>query len=53
MRKLFALFAVFGMFAPAAFAYDKIDWNAMDTNKDGYISPQEMVDHYKKAGVYK
>ncbi|MEY3974405.1 MAG: hypothetical protein RIS59_766, partial [Pseudomonadota bacterium] len=30
-----------------------VDWNAMDANKDGYITPQEMVDHFKKVGVYK
>ena len=25
----------------------------MDFNKDGYFSPKEMKEHYKKVGVYK
>ena len=36
-----------------SFAYNKIDWAKMDSNNDGYVSPKEMKDHYKKAGVYK
>ena len=45
---------VFGMFVSStAFAYNKIDWAKMDSNNDGYVSPKEMKDHYKKAGVYK
>ena len=32
-----------------AFAYNKIDWAKMDSNNDGYVSPKEMKDHYKKA----
>jgi len=55
MRKLAALIAIVGLTAPfAAFANEKtVDWNAMDANKDGYITPQEMVDYFKKTGVYK
>jgi len=57
MRKFAALIALVGLAAPfAAFATEKektVDWNAMDANKDGYITPQEMVDHFKKVGVYK
>ena len=25
----------------------------MDSNNDGYISPKEMKEHYKKVGSYK
>ena len=32
--------------------YDKIEWQTMDADKDGYVSPEEMVDHYNNAGVY-
>jgi hypothetical protein len=32
--------------------YEKIDWQSMDADKDGYVSPDEMVDHYNKKGVY-
>jgi|1048.fasta_scaffold173258_2 hypothetical protein len=56
MRKIATLFAVAGLLSPfAAFAENEktVDWNAMDANKDGYITPQEMVDHFKKVGVYK
>tara|TARA_E500000178_G_C16406331_1_gene480965 strand:- start:282 stop:446 length:165 start_codon:yes stop_codon:yes gene_type:complete len=54
MRKLISLVLAFGLFsATSAFAYDKIEWTKMDKNKDGYISPKEMKDHYTKEGVYK
>ena len=54
MKKLIAATLSFGMFfASSAFAYNKIDWGKMDSNKDGYVSPKEMKDHYKKVGVYK
>jgi hypothetical protein len=54
MKKLLASSLVFGMFvSSAAFAYNKIDWAKMGSNNDGYVSPKEMKDHYKKAGVYK
>ena len=56
MRKFAALFAAVGLLSPfAAFANKEktVDWGAMDANKDGYITPQEMVDHFKKIGVYK
>jgi hypothetical protein len=54
MKKLIASLLSFGLlFATSAFAYNKIDWNKMDSNKDGYVTPKEMKDHYKKAGVYK
>ena len=32
--------------------YDKIEWQSMDSDKDGYISPEEMVEHYNNTGVY-
>ena len=32
--------------------YDKIEWQTMDANQDGYVSPEEMVDHYNSTGVY-
>ena len=32
--------------------YNKIDWQSMDVDKDGYVSPEEMVNHYKNTGVY-
>ena len=54
MRKLISLVLAFGLFsATSAFAYDKIEWQKMDKNKDGYISPKEMKDHYNKEGIYK
>ena len=54
MRKLISLVLAFGLFsATSAFAYDKIEWQQMDKNKDGYISPKEMKDHYNKEGIYK
>ncbi len=56
MRKLAALIAVVGLTAPFAALANKektVDWTSMDANKDGYITPQEMVDHFKKIGVYK
>ncbi len=54
MKKLTSLALSFGLlFATSAFAYNKIDWGKMDANKDGYVSPKEMKDHYKKVGVYK
>ena len=54
MKKTLISGLVFGMFVGStAFAYNKIDWAKMDSNNDGYVSPKEMKDHYKKAGVYK
>ena len=54
MKKILMSGLVLGMFvSSAAFAYNKIDWAKMDSNNDGYVSPKEMKDHYKKAGVYK
>ena len=54
MKKVLMSALVFGMFVSStAFAYNKIDWAKMDSNNDGYVSPKEMKDHYKKAGVYK
>ena len=54
MKKLIMSTLVFGMFVGStAFDYNKIDWKKMDSNNDGYVSPKEMKDHYKKAGVYK
>ena len=54
MKKVIMTSLVLGMFmGSTAFAYNKIDWAKMDSNNDGYISPKEMKEHYKKAGVYK
>ena len=54
MKKILISGLVFGMLmGSTAFAYNKIDWAKMDSNNDGYVSPKEMKDHYKKAGVYK
>ena len=33
--------------------YDKIEWQNMDSDKDGSVSPDEMKQHYKDEGVYK
>ena len=33
--------------------YDKIEWQKMDSDKDGSVSPDEMKQHYKDEGVYK
>lgn len=33
--------------------YNQIDWQTMDADKDGYVSPEEMVNHYNSTGVYK
>ena len=33
--------------------YDKIEWQSMDSDKDGSVSPDEMKQHYKDEGVYK
>ena len=33
--------------------YDKIEWQNMDADKDGSVSPDEMKQHYKDEGVYK
>ena len=53
MKKVFVLGVVFSTFlGSATFAYDKIDWGKMDSNNDGYVSPKEMKEHYKKVGVY-
>ena len=32
--------------------YNKIEWQTMDADKDGYVSPDEMVNHYNSTGVY-
>ena len=54
MKKVLMSALVFGMFVSStSFAYNKIDWAKMDSNNDGYVSPKEMKDHYKQAGVYK
>ena len=54
MKITFISSLVVGMFiGSTAFAYNKIDWGKMDKNNDGYVSPKEMKDHYKKVGVYK
>ena len=54
MRKFIITVLSIGLFsATSAFAYSKIDWQKMDSNKDGYDSPEEMKDLYTKAGVYK
>jgi hypothetical protein len=33
--------------------YDKIEWQNMDSDQDGSVSPEEMKQHYKDEGVYK
>ena len=33
--------------------YDKIEWQNMDSDQDGSVSPDEMKQHYKNEGVYK
>ena len=33
--------------------YDKIEWQNMDSDQDGSVSPDEMKQHYKDEGVYK
>ena len=33
--------------------YDKIEWQSMDSDQDGSVSPDEMKQHYKDEGVYK
>jgi hypothetical protein len=33
--------------------YDKIEWQNMDADQDGSVSPDEMKQHYKDEGVYK
>ena len=33
--------------------YDKIEWQSMDSDQDGSVSPDEMKQHYKDKGVYK
>ena len=54
MKKVIMSFVLIGMFVGStASAYNKIDWGKMDANNDGYVSPKEMKDHYKKVGVYK
>ena len=54
MKKLLISGIVFYTFlCPAAFSNSKVDWGKMDSNHDGYISPKEMKEHYKKVGVYK
>ncbi len=32
--------------------YNKIEWQKMDADKDGSVSPDEMKQHYKDEGVY-
>ncbi|RZP23148.1 MAG: hypothetical protein EVA26_01935 [Burkholderiaceae bacterium] len=33
--------------------YNKIEWQNMDSDQDGSVSPDEMKQHYKDEGVYK
>ena len=33
-------------------SYNKIEWQKMDANQDGSVSPKEMEDHYREKGVY-
>ena len=33
-------------------SYNKIEWQNMDADQDGSVSPKEMKDHYQKKGVY-
>ena len=33
-------------------SYNKIEWQKMDANQDGSVSPKEMKDHYREKGVY-
>ena len=33
-------------------SYNKIEWQNMDANQDGSVSPKEMRDHYREKGVY-
>ena len=33
--------------------YNKIEWQSMDADQDGSVSPDEMKQHYKDEGVYK
>ena len=33
--------------------YDKIEWQNMDADQDGSVSPDEMKQHYKDEGIYK
>ena len=32
--------------------YNKIEWQNMDVDQDGSVSPKEMKDHYQEKGVY-
>ena len=44
MRKFTALVLAFGLFsATSAFAYDKIEWQKMDKNKDGFLNLKEYI----------
>ena len=38
--------------ASSASGYNKIDWQTMDADQDGYVSPEEMKNHYNNTGVY-
>lgn len=33
-------------------SYNKIEWQKMDADQDGSISPKEMKDHYQEKGIY-
>ena len=39
--------------ASSSTGYDKIEWQNMDSDQDGSVSPDEMKQHYKNEGVYK
>ena len=39
--------------ASSTTGYDKIEWQNMDSDQDGSVSPDEMKQHYKDEGVYK
>ena len=54
LKKLLISGIVFHTFlCPTAFSNSKVDSGKMDSNNDGYFSPKELKEHYKKVGFYK
>ncbi|GIR49277.1 MAG: hypothetical protein CM15mP58_13740 [Burkholderiaceae bacterium] len=51
IRRRLLLTILFHLVQFSTTGYDKIEWQNMDSDQDGSVSPDEMKQHYKDEGV--